>query len=277
MLSSAISAQVQLCCSCPSNPPATFAYAKATAVFTGKVLHVEVVRNGFGQRAMLMVHEAFKGVHTGQQVVIEQTPYCEPEFAVDGRQWLFYLDQYSHTSYWFAAGCFGRTAPVDQAVDDLRYLRAPTRQLQNRLSGRVMRWDPKEGWRPVAGERVNAVLAGREFSTVTADDGVYEIYGVPKTGGLYPLVLLAKDFGGEWEVHATQRRIRDTDEQIFRRAGMLPPGPTPEGTEADFSIWKKSSPPAWEWRFQAKTHGYVEDVMERAHKQAWRRLAASLR
>lgn len=277
MLNAEMQGQVNLCCSCPGTPPATFAYAKASAVFAGKVLHVETVQNGFAQRAILMVHEPFKGVHNGQHVVIEQRPYCEPAFAVDGREWLFYVDHYKGAPYWYAAGCWGRTGPADQAVDDLRYLRAAKRTLQNRISGRVMRWDPKEGWRPVGGERVRAVVAGGEFSAVTATDGVYELYGVPKSGGLHPLVMLAKDLGEGWQVHVAQTRVRDNDEQAFRRAGMLGVGALPEGTEVDFSIWKKSSPPTGGWRFEPMKYGYGEDVVERAHKESWRRLAALLR
>jgi hypothetical protein len=106
-------------CTCMETSSPSEAYWSADAVFTG------LVADASPWRARLIVEEKFKGVEE-VEVSLSQGggADCQPIFN-QGAKWLIYASRNAESKQLYVLGC-ERTALVNEATEDLAYLRAPS-------------------------------------------------------------------------------------------------------------------------------------------------------
>ncbi|HSE20738.1 MAG TPA: hypothetical protein VLB68_03745 [Pyrinomonadaceae bacterium] len=130
----------------------------------------------------MRIDEVFKGtLKVGAEMVFAQGggADCIWTFAEEdiGRKFLFYLKRFNNSTVWVAGTC-GRSSQVDQAGDDLLYLRNLDKvRDKTRISG-TMRF-LHENDESLAGRKVRIVGDKRAYELKTDDQGVYEIYDLP--------------------------------------------------------------------------------------------------
>jgi len=173
--------RILVACSCAGSPSPCGQFAAAEAVFVGTVTSVEnkfaKTDNGqyvvVGQLAHVQVDEAFKGVKATEYVFGSYGTSCDPQYQ-EGQRWLFYASYNPEKRAWFIPAC-GRSTQIDNAADDLLYLRGlPSTAQKTRVAG-VLK---TELYKPLMGIKVK-LIGDRETSEAFTDkNGVYEVYGL---------------------------------------------------------------------------------------------------
>ena len=180
-------------CQCARWPSAKEAWLESPLVIAGRVertdpevaLGVPYAPRPSRQAAWLHVEEAFKGAKMGQTVLLEQPlGSCTGHYQA-GERYVFYLQPSSaRAGAWEARGCH-RTRLLEDAGDDLRFLRALPKSAEGtRLSGTVNLYEKSstEGLKakgPLSSLSLRVVGQGQEFELHTDSQGVYEKYGLP--------------------------------------------------------------------------------------------------
>jgi hypothetical protein len=185
-------------CSCGSSGTVLDSYNWADVVVTVSVASVEKAEpektappgqmsNGENyvdgvKSTTMRVEEVFKGtLKVGAEMVFGQGGGADCIWTFNeknvGMKFLFYLKRFEDSSVWVAGTC-GRSSQVDDAGDDLLYLRNLTKvKDKTRISGTLQfRHDAGES---VSGRKVRIVGAKRTYELKTDDNGVYEIYDLP--------------------------------------------------------------------------------------------------
>lgn len=208
-------------CSCVGPIVACESAWTTDAIFVGKVLSVGRVA-GTGDPRWLRrlvrfdVREAFKGVQLGEIEVGTGAGGgdCGYDFR-EGRTYLVYAHR-NQASGQLGAGICSRTAPVEEAGEDLEYLRGPFVQPSElgRIRGKVTRHDPPLAINqparraPFAGAEIRLEGYARTYITTSADDGSYE-FRVPV--GEYRLFTTVRE--GVYAMPGSEGRtvwLRDT-------------------------------------------------------------------
>jgi hypothetical protein len=208
-------------CSCVGPIVACETAWTTDGIFVGKVLSVGRVA-GTGDPRWLRrlvrfdVREAFKGVQPGEIEVVTGAGGgdCGYDFR-EGRTYLVYAHRNPATGQ-LGAGICSRTAPVEQAGEDLEYLRGPFVQPSElgRIRGQVTRHDPPLNINqparraPFAGAEIRLEGYARTYTTTSADDGSYE-FRVPV--GEYRLFTTVRE--GVYAMPGSEGRtvwLRDT-------------------------------------------------------------------
>jgi hypothetical protein len=175
-------------CVCVAFPTPKAEWQSSSLVFVGRV---ETAKKTFGpQHATVRVEEAFKGVHKGQVIKINQTGSdCELKYS-RGRRRLLYLTV-QQGEFWMSPIC-DRSNDPDSALDDLRFLRAlPASAERTRISGEV-----KSSANRSPLERVTVTLVaegGGSTTALTDATGVFEMYDLP-TGTYQASIEMPKGF-----------------------------------------------------------------------------------
>jgi hypothetical protein len=171
-------------CVCAAWPSAKDAWQDSPVVFIGHVDETLTSMLTGEQTARVRVEESFKGLKDGQTLVLKQASNdCSPRFTRGGRV-LFYLYPGDKSATWNARGCH-RSRPIEEAADDLMFLRAlPRSATGTRISGEVELYEqsPEKGFRRVGGlPAVHVTISSeqRTVETTTNGDGVYEVYDLP--------------------------------------------------------------------------------------------------
>lgn len=173
--------RILLACSCAGSPSPCGQFATAQAVFVGTVTRVEnkfaKLENGqyavVSQLAHVQVDEAFKGVKSTEYVFGSYGTSCDPQY-IEGEHWLFYASYDPEKKAWFVPAC-GRSTQVDDAADDLLYLRGlPDSAQKTRIAG-VLK---TELYKPVMGVKVKLIGERETSEAYTDKNGVYEVYGL---------------------------------------------------------------------------------------------------
>jgi len=108
-------------CSCVPNPPPKEALAKASAVFSGKVLAVET--EGRESKVTIQVATVWKGIKDAKVVVFTPSngAACGVAFKKDESYLVYCYDDKSEKPVLRASLC-SRTAPLASAKEDLKEL-----------------------------------------------------------------------------------------------------------------------------------------------------------
>ena len=202
-------------CSCIGPIVACESAWTTDAIFVGKVLHVgpaAATGDQFPSRQRPVrfdVTEAFKGVPLGELVVMtgQGGGDCGYAFA-EGRTYIVYAHRSAATGQ-LGAGICSRTAPVEQAGEDLAYLRGPfvTPAEEGPIRGTVTRYDPAPGPNlpsrrtPFAGADIRLEGYARAWTTTSGEDGAYE-FRVPP--GEYRMFVNVRD--GVYSMPGTEGR-----------------------------------------------------------------------
>ena len=124
--------------------------------------------------------EAFKGAKLAQSITIVQPNNRCTKWFRSGEQFLFYLRPAYDGGPWRSPACH-RNARLDQAADDLRFLRALPQSAQGtRLSGTVALFEahPLRLVRPLPDVRVRVTGPSLSFDLRSNSDGTFERYGL---------------------------------------------------------------------------------------------------
>ncbi len=107
-------------CSCvPSNSPCAV-YQSADAVFLATAEEITKSENLYGSKTKLKVEEAFKGVNSPQEIILNEG-VCEFNFEV-GETYLVYATRDKKTNFLRVFLC-SRTTSLKNAVQDLEFIR----------------------------------------------------------------------------------------------------------------------------------------------------------
>lgn len=179
-------------CSCNGYPTICDAFASAEGVFIGSVRKAErreMKKNGeqsetfSGQIVHVQVERVFKGEYISEAVIHAGLTSRDPKYK-EGQQWLFYAYYDRKSQIWSIRAC-DRSALVENAADDLRYLQAlPASAQKTRLSGALERYenDPVKVLsrdENLSGVKVKVSDGQKTYEVYTDSDGAYEIYGLP--------------------------------------------------------------------------------------------------
>ena len=183
---------------------------KTDAIFVGKVLNVgpvtEVVHERFPRRQKLVrldVRESFKGLPLGEVEITtgSSDADCGYNF-VAGRTYLVFAYRHPTTGQ-LGAGICSRTGPIEEAAEDLAYLRGPfvTPAERGAVRGTVTRHDPpagpNQGMRraPFAGAEIRLEGYSQAYMATSAGDGSFQ-FRVP--AGEYRLFTAVRDGVYAW-------------------------------------------------------------------------------
>src|SRR5690349_2463331 len=137
-----------LACSCFGSPSPCGSFGSAEAVFVGTVTRVESELVKFentndyvsNQIAHVQVDEAFKSAKAAEFIFRSYGTSCDAVYK-EGQRWLFYANYDKKNKSWFTQAC-GRSTLVENAADDLVYLRGlPGSAQKTRLAG-VLKSEP---------------------------------------------------------------------------------------------------------------------------------------
>jgi hypothetical protein len=185
-------------CSCGASPTVLDSYKWADVVVTVSVASVEKAEpektappgqmsNGENyvdgvKSTTMRVEEVFKGtLKVGAEMVFAQGGGADCIWTFNeneiGKKFLFYLKAFNDSSVWMAGTC-GRSSLVDNAGDDLLYLRNLDKvRDKTRISGTLaFRHETGES---LVGRKVRIVGPQRTYEVKSDDKGVYEIYDLP--------------------------------------------------------------------------------------------------
>ena len=177
---------------CGGYPTICDAFASADAVFIGSVRKSErrePKKNGepsdvfSGWITHVQVEKVFKGENIPEAIFYSRLTSSRPIYR-EGQQWLFYAYYEKKTQMWSIRNC-DRSALIENAADDLRYLQAlPASAQKTRLSGALERYenDPVKGLtrdENLSGVKVKVSDGQKTYEVYTDNDGAYEIYGLP--------------------------------------------------------------------------------------------------
>jgi hypothetical protein len=175
-------------CSCMSSGPPCQSAFTADAVFSGTVRSVEFSRGGerdfFDARVSFEVDRGYVNATIGRVDVVTSgtSAACGYSFTV-GKRYLVYAHK---SSVGLVASICSRTRPIEQAAEDIAYLRTvPPRGTGGRLYGRINEWGrhPAEehgaDYGPLAGIQVTVDGLAMHKSTVTDAHGRYEVTDLP--------------------------------------------------------------------------------------------------
>lgn len=178
-------------CSCAGSGPPCAATWDADAVFAGRVRSIEEVNHdawGAPYPSLLVrfdAEHAFVNAGPGPVEVMTARwgPACGYSFKV-GTSYLVYAGKAA--SGRLVTGICSRTRPLDDAEEDLRYLRAlPPAAAGARVFGRITQWerDPAESmavdYGPLEGVVVNVRAGAVSVDARTDRHGRYEVAGLP--------------------------------------------------------------------------------------------------
>ena len=175
---------------CGYNVTPCEAYANADAVFIGKVTKIVPETSEIWQRdkdydqtANIAIEKIYKGIE-GNSVVLHQLGRKNAPKFISGGRYLFYANFDRATKKWGVKPC-GRTRMGNYVQDDLRYLDGlPASVKRSRIAGEVVRYEtdsenPQGTMERLAGIKVRIIGAGKEYETVTDENGFYEAYDIP--------------------------------------------------------------------------------------------------
>lgn len=177
-----ISPDLAMACSCAGRPSICGSFAAAEAVFVGTVARVEnQTAKGedakeylSGQTAHIQVEESFKGAKASEMIFRSYGSSCDA-FYKEGQRWLFYASFNKEDKAWTIGAC-GRSTPIEEAADDLLYLRnLPISAQKPRISGVLHSSTHK----PLLGIKVKVSDGQKVRETFTDKNGVYEVFGLP--------------------------------------------------------------------------------------------------
>jgi hypothetical protein len=218
-----IGAERPAACSCIGPIVACESAWTTDAVFVGKVLNVGPVREAivgripWRQRLVhIDVQESFKGLPPGEVEITTGAGGgdCGYDFVV-GRTYIVYAHRHPTTGQ-LGAGICSRTGPIEEATEDLAYLRGPfvTPSDLGVIRGTVSRHDPPAGpnqpmrQAPFAGADLRLEGYAQAYMTRSAGDGSYE-FRVP--AGEYRLFTTVRDGVYAWPGAAGRPvTLRDT-------------------------------------------------------------------
>jgi carboxypeptidase family protein len=174
-------------CSCVGSSAPCSEVWPSDAVFVGQVVSTAASARGVVE---LTVIEWFRGARpTRSLVAIVGKTTCAYRFEA-GRSYFVYArrTQQGHLS----ASICSRTRPVQDAADDLAYVRSLSTIVPGspaRIHGRVVLWEypwTNATIKPIPGVAITATGGGRTFSVVANERGEFEVTGLPL--GIYELV-----------------------------------------------------------------------------------------
>jgi len=178
-------------CTCAPKRPVLDEFEWAGVVVIARVASVEKAekkdreRYDYGVRsARLVIEKVYKGeAKVGQEIVFAQGDgaNCLMRFSEEyiGRRALYYLGDVPPNDEPMVVSFCGRSGSVDTATEDLLYLdklgqvRGKTR-VSGKYAGGFYRRDLK-----VAGRKIRFVTDADSYETITDENGVFEIYGLP--------------------------------------------------------------------------------------------------
>jgi hypothetical protein len=176
-------------CSCLGPGLPCEAAWSAEAVFVGHVVSIET---SGGRRVQLAVVEAFRGFQLSQVTVVTGYGQADCGFPFEmGKSYVVYANR-DRNGELTTSSC-ARTRPVENAAEDLTYLRSLATIVPGapaRLAGRVQLWEyplpPGSELKPMSGVAVTATRAGEKVSAPTNERGEFELNGLAL--GTYDLV-----------------------------------------------------------------------------------------
>ncbi len=180
-----------LACSCPlSGPPCQAAWT-ADVVFSGTVRALDRIEGSAADwlfervRVTFVVDQGYINAPSGVVEVATGSGGgdCGYHFTV-GKRYLVYA--WKRPSAGLVTGICSRTRPIDEAEEDLKYLRSiPAKATGARVYGRVNEWrrDPAEergaDYGPLEGIRINLQSPTMQRDVLTDADGRFELTNVP--------------------------------------------------------------------------------------------------
>jgi hypothetical protein len=186
-----VAAPAAWACTCGgtfSGQPACVLRWTSPAVFVGEVTAIDppparpggLISSSDPNRVHIKVSEAFAGVSS--QDIVVSTPRSSASCGYDFKVGQVYLVYVTGGSAGPSVYSCGGTKPIDQAEEDLGYLRTvpATPPREGRLIGMAVRSDddPSGRWRPIPGVRIFVEGQGLQRSATTDREGKYDV-GVP--------------------------------------------------------------------------------------------------
>jgi hypothetical protein len=184
------SARDALACSCVSSGPPCEAAWSVKAVFVGTVRAIEPIEGTanapmfFHRRVTLDVDQGF--INMPAKTVVVSTGSgggdCGYRFTV-GKRYLVYASDSEASG--LVTGICSRTRPIEQADEDLKYLKAIPAATGGRVYGRILesRWDPADehpvDYGPMEGIRVSVQGPTFQKDAVTDAHGRFEVLNLP--------------------------------------------------------------------------------------------------
>lgn len=192
-----LQSSIAFACTCAPKRSVLDEYDWAAVVVIARVASLEKAAKqdrqeyDYGVRSSrLVVEKVYKGdVRVGDELVFAQGNgvNCLMRFSEEsiGHRSLFYLGRPPADQPWVVSFC-GRSTSVERATEDLLYLdKLDQVRGKTRVSGRYERGF-YGGELKVAGWKVRIVGESDTYETISDENGVFEIYGVP--AGNYRLV-----------------------------------------------------------------------------------------
>lgn len=172
------------------------AYARAKIVFTGKIIKAEKTENSF--RHQVQIEENFLGMENISMVDVYTDNASSCMFAMEaGKDYLIYAWSDDESGKLWTGMC-SRTAEVEQAEEDLKYIRSikNSGKTGGTIKG-IVSDENITGEKPKKPEQVNKVFIqsknGEKFEADIEADGKYEIGGL-KEGKYNIYVELPKGY-----------------------------------------------------------------------------------
>ncbi|HET6979000.1 MAG TPA: hypothetical protein VFI24_21890 [Pyrinomonadaceae bacterium] len=175
---------------CTFNANPCEAYAKADAVFIGKVQRIspqfiEIWQRDkdYDQTANISIEKVYKGPKLNHLVLHQLGRKIAPKFIL-GSRYVFYANLDRRTRRWEVRYC-GRTRMAQYSQDDLSYLNGlPASLNKTRIAGEVTRYEkdeenPQGITTRLSGVRIRIKGEGKEYEAVTDAHGMYEFLNVP--------------------------------------------------------------------------------------------------
>ena len=170
-------------CTCNDyDVPVCAAYWRADAVFAGQIVDItEVAKKSDHQIPTVMLHflveQPFRGV-AGNRVDVQTLhgTSCDMKFE-KGKRYLIYASRGEDSNQLFAGPCT-RTTELENATDDLNYIRSVTQQeAKESILGRLVR----NRYEPLAGLKVTVQGGDQIFEVKTDEKGNFSVQ-VPAPG-----------------------------------------------------------------------------------------------
>lgn len=166
-------------CTCMAAQGPGDAFTRATVVFVGTVGKVERIEDHRWE-TRFSVEQVFRG-KPGKTAVVSSHwtgATCDYTGFTAGTRMLIYAGGSGTTLG--VSGCSG-TKPLDQAADDLAYLRHAIKTRTATVQGVVRLWDPRQSSEPVPRAGLEIRARGTRYAARTGGDGAYRLDLPPGT------------------------------------------------------------------------------------------------
>jgi hypothetical protein len=177
------------------------AYARAKIVFTGKIIKAEKVDAAI--RHQVQVEENFLGMDNVSLIDVYTDNASSCMFSMDaGKDYLIYASRSGESGQIWTGMC-SRTAQIDEAEEDLKYLRSiqNSGKVGGTIKGKVLDENSTDE-KPQKPEQVDKVFIeskdGEKFEADIEADGKYEISGL-KAGQYNIFVTPPKGYATNYE------------------------------------------------------------------------------